>query len=59
MKGPNHGAGELIKLLNDVLGSLTSERMAALEACTSVVDVLKFMADLGLELSDELLDIVA
>lgn len=50
---------KLIKLLNDVLGSLTSERMEALEACTSVVDVLRFMADLGLELSDELLDIVA
>ena len=50
---------KLIKLLNDVLGSLTCERMTALEACTSVVDVLKYMADLGLELSDELLDIVA
>lgn len=50
---------KLIKLLNDVLGSLTSERMAALEACTSVTDVLKFMAELGVELPDELLEAVA
>lgn len=50
---------KLISLLNDVLGSLTSERMTALESCTTVAEVLKFMGDLGVELPDELLEAVA
>lgn len=50
---------KLIRLLNDVLGCLTSERMEALEACSTVGDVLKFMADLGVELPDELLEAIA
>ncbi len=50
---------KLNELLNQALASLTGEQKAKAKACKTAKELIDFLAEAGVELPDEVLDMVA